>query len=324
MTSNSQTTGFHTVDVSCSLGVLKLRAQLLTNIRAYFKQEDVLEVDTPILSHAMNTDPMLESISITDLPPRWLATSPEFPMKRLLAAGSGSIYQVAKVFRAGESGRYHNPEFTMLEWYRLGWDDRKLAEEVVKVIKLALHVNGQKASKVEFVRYAQIFEEHTGLKLTDSLETLLQHSAFQSLSSSLSHIEAIDWLFATVVQPQMHKEHIVVVQDYPEFMSALARLDPDDKQIARRFEVFYSGVELANGYWELVDPQEQRRRFEKEQGIRNENGQNEGVLDQRLLSALDGGLPDCAGVALGLDRLLMLVAGVDHIDHVLAFPSSIA
>ncbi|MGV6852672.1 MAG: EF-P lysine aminoacylase EpmA [bacterium] len=302
---------------TCSFDSLQLRSRLLRQIRTYFQSQNVLEIETPLISQAMNTDPMMESIH-TDQ--GWLATSPEFPMKRLLCAGCGSIYQYTRVFRKEQGGRYHNSEFSMLEWYRVDWDDRRLADEVVFLVQQAWALTNSEALQVKYVAFEELFNSVTGLKLSDSIEDFQNHPALSSMAKPLNHQQSIDWLFATEVQPAMPVNTIVVVLDYPHTMAALARLDPDNKQIARRFEVFVNGVELANGYWELSDAEELEQRFKAEQESRAENNQPLGDYDHHLIQALYAGLPDCAGVALGIDRLLMLIQSASHINQVLAFP----
>ena len=289
---------------------------MLHRIRAFFMARGVLEVETPLLSRAGNTDPSIASLEVCD--GGWLHTSPEFPMKRLLAAGSGDIYQICKVFRGGESGRFHNPEFTLLEWYRLGFDDRRLADEVVTLI-------GEVAERrfdVVSVSYRDLFLDALGI---DPLRTgvvelqTLANARGIAPDGDMSRDDWLDLLLSHVVTPSFPADRLTVVTDYPASQAALARLNGDG-EMAARFEIYWGPLELANGYFELRDPVEQRRRVAAEQSARRQRGLPSIRADERFLQAIDHGLPDCAGVALGLDRLLMKVMGAEHIDEVIAFP----
>jgi len=289
---------------------------MLHRIRAFFMARGVLEVETPLLSRAGNTDPSIASLEVCD--GGWLHTSPEFPMKRLLAAGSGDIYQICKVFRGGESGRFHNPEFTLLEWYRLGFDDRRLADEVVTLI-------GEVAERrfdVVSVSYRDLFLDALGI---DPLRTgvvelqTLANARGIAPDGDMSRDDWLDLLLSHVVTPSFPADRLTVVTDYPASQAALARLNGDG-EMAARFEIYWGPLELANGYFELRDPVEQRRRVAAEQSARRQRGLPSIRADERFLQAIDHGLPDCAGVALGLDRLLMKVLGAEHIEEVIAFP----
>jgi lysyl-tRNA synthetase class 2 len=292
---------------------LRARADMLRQLRAFFADRGVLEVETPLLSRSTVTDPALTPIPCGD---RWLQTSPEYAMKRLLAAGSGPIYQVCKAFRSGEAGRRHNPEFTLLEWYRPGFSLRALMEEVAALVCTVL---GNRP--VAFASYRELFRERLGLdphlatsaELEACVRDRLEYSGGEE-----SRDTWLDLLVSHLVAPTL--EDLVFVFDYPASQAALARLRREgDVDVAERFELFVDGVEIANGYHELTDAAEQRRRFEADNAVLRARGEPARPLDEALLEALEAGLPDCAGVALGLDRLLMLLTGEDRLAEVLAF-----
>ncbi len=288
---------------------------MLQRIRAFFMARGVLEVETPLLSRAGNTDPSITSLEVRD--GGWLHTSPEFPMKRLLAAGSGDIYQICKVFRGGESGRFHNPEFTLLEWYRLGFDDCRLADEVVALIS---EVAARRFDVVS-VSYRSLFLDALGIDPlrtgVDELQALARSRGIAP-DGDMPRDDWLDLLLSHIVTPSFPTDRLTVVTDYPASQAALARLNADG-ETAARFEIYWGAVELANGYFELTDPVEQRRRVAAEQSVRRQRGLPPIRADERFLQAIDHGLPDCAGVALGLDRLLMKVMGAEHIGEVIAF-----
>lgn len=300
---------------------LKARAGLLRRIRQFFDERDMLEVETPLISAAGTVDRHIDSLAVPGS--GWLQTSPEFAMKRLLAAGSGPIWQVARVFRAGESGRRHNPEFTMLEWYRPNWDHHRLMDEVGELL---LACGGEPVRGR--LSYAEAFGE-AGLPGPHAAPVAeLAATAGERLGSvpdSLRVAEAdrdawLDLLFDAVVVPALG-EAPVLIHDFPASQAALARIRDGDPALAERFELIWRGVELANGFHELCDAAEQRQRFEADRAWRIEQGRDTPPIDEHLLAALDHGLPPCAGVAVGLDRLLMCLTGAKHIDEVLAFPS---
>ena len=311
---------------SCTLQQLHQRAQLLASLRQFFAERQVLEVETPLLCHTTGTDPQLDFFATPyHHPPhhttRYLQTSPEFAMKRLLAAGSGSIYQICKAFRNGEQGRYHNPEFTILEWYRVGFSVAALMAEVAALLQMVVGV-----LPLQTLSYQALFQQHTGL---DALQFVLhdyQQAAEQAGVPEAArlcgnqHALWLDLLFSHCVQPAMQPQVLYLVYDYPAVQSSLARSHPADVRLVERFEVFINGMELGNGFGELSDATEQARRFEAERAYRQQHGLPPVEPDSRLLAALDYGLPQCSGVALGLDRLLMCLSGHDHIDAVLAFP----
>lgn len=314
---------------TASLEVLKLRARMLERLRAFFSARGVLEVDTPALSRAGATDPHLASFAVSWHGPApgtlWLHTSPEFPMKRLLAAGSGSIYQICKVFRDGEVGRLHNPEFTLLEWYRVGFDCHRLMDETAALIADAL-TECRAPGAPEKLSYRAAFERHAGI------DPLTADAAAFAACARRHGIRAPagmpgddvdpwrDLLLTHVVEPQLGRGRVTLLHDYPASQAALARLRPGDPPVAERFEAYLDGIELANGFHELHDAAEQRARFERDLAKRKEQGLPAVPADERLLVALAAGLPDCAGVALGVDRLVMLAAGASSIQDVLAFP----
>lgn len=315
---------------SASIDALKWRAEALQRIRSFFCDRGVLEVDTPLLSQAGNTSPYIESFVCQYLPypmsaqgvAFYLHTSPEFAMKRLLAAGSGPIYQIAKVFRNGEQGSRHNPEFSMLEWYRPGWHYEQLIEEVEALIH---QVCGVVLS--EKLTYAQAFERYLSIDVhSANVEQLINCAQCKNIEIiGLEKILDIDvWrdlLMTHCIEPNLGQEGISVIYDYPASQAALAQIrsEPGKPAIAERFEVYWKGVEIANGYQELTCFEEQGERFRLEQ-LARQKGQLPNVpADQNLLNALEFGLPDCAGVALGLDRLFMLSLEKNHIREIISF-----
>lgn len=310
---------------ACSLETLKLRARVLQDIRDFFVRLGVLEVETPVLSAAATTDPQIDSFVTRDGQgrPRYLHTSPEFPMKRLLAAGAGSIYQVCRVFRQGESGRYHNPEFTLLEWYRLGFDHHRLMDEMVELLARLFDIGRPPVIRMS---YAEAFERLAGIDPHAADVDILagcarQHGIELQNPAQLTRDQWLDLLISEVVSPRFLSDALTFIYDYPASQAALARVRPGAPPVAERFELYWGHLELANGFHELSDAAEQRHRFEQDVITRQAEGR--GVpMDENLLQALEAGLPGCAGVALGLDRLLMAISGAGHIDQVLAFPYS--
>lgn len=302
------------------LGVLRARAQLLQTLRSFFHQRQVLEVDVPSLARAAATDPHIDSIvaQVCDQS-LYLQTSPEFFMKRLLAAGSGDIYSLAKAFRNGEAGRKHNPEFTMLEWYRVDWDEHQLMNEVAELLQACTPI-----SSIDKLSYRQLFQRHLNIDPHTTGTNILRDIANQHGQFDWQDDDRdlwLDILMTHVIEPNMGSG-LVLVYDFPETQAALARRERDDQGelIARRFEAYVGGVELANGYWELCDAGEQFRRFESDLHKRELLGLPQYPSDQTLVRALEHGMPECAGVALGVDRLLMLSTGVTDIRPLLAFP----
>ena len=305
--------------------MLQARARLLSDIRAYFAERGVLEVDTPTLSHAGTTDPAIHSLTTQLNNQRcYLHTSPEFPMKRLLAAGSSDIYQLCKVFRAGESGRYHNPEFTLLEWYRLGMNHLELAEEVTSLI--AELDRNEHGLEYKTTRHSELFISSIGLDpLHADLKQLedFANKKIPGAPKALDRDAYLDLFLSHLIVPALPENQLTVIMDYPTSQAALARLNPDQKTAAR-FEIYWGSLELANGFQELQDATEQRERFVAENNQRKKMGLPEITIDENLLSALESGLPDCSGVALGVDRLLMCLESKKHINEVLAFPFNLS
>ncbi|MBL8260088.1 MAG: EF-P lysine aminoacylase GenX [Candidatus Competibacteraceae bacterium] len=321
---------------SADWGTLRLRADLLAQIRAFFATRRVLEVETPALSGAAITDPHLASFRTRYAGPGprcgqflYLHTSPEFPMKRLLAAGSGSIYQIARVFRDGEAGRRHNPEFTLLEWYRVGFDHHRLMDEATELVATLL-AGRLPLAEAERLSYRELFERQLGLDPHRAAVAELAACARAReipVPPGMPADETDPWLdllLTHCIEPQLGRGRLTWVHDYPASQAALARLRPGDPPVGERFELYLGGVELLNGFHELGDAGEQRRRFEAENARRQALGLPSAPLDEALLAALESGLPDCAGAALGFDRLVMLAAGKASIQEVIAFPVEIA
>ena len=307
---------------------LALRATLLRTARGFLTQRGVLEVETPLAVNAAVTDVHLASAEVrfaADDAPRFLHTSPEYAMKRLLAAGSGDIWQLCKVFRAEEYSPLHNPEFTMLEWYRVGFDMNALIAEVTELVQALLRSTGAPLREAQQITYREAFQARLGLDPLDADRSALEAAAApaalpDATLRSLTRDELLDLLMAVRVGPTLGRDALTFVTHYPASQAALARLDPADPRVAHRFELYADGVELANGFHELAESAEQRRRFEADQRERARRGLVVPAIDERLLAALAGGLPDCAGVALGFDRVAMLAAGASRIDEVLSFP----
>jgi lysyl-tRNA synthetase class 2 len=310
---------------TASKGALRQRAAALRTTREFFHAREVLEVETPAMINAPVTDVNLGSVraqmSGSDQA-LFLHTSPEYAMKRLLAAGSGDIYQVCHVFRGAERGRQHNPEFTMLEWYRLGFSLEQLMREVAELTNLLLDAQ----LPLEFVSYREAVRRHAGFDPLDAEIDVLQRAA-QALGLDAAHAakagrdELLDLIVGAQVGPALGANTLTFLHRYPASQAALARLDSEDPRVALRFELYYRGVELANGYHELTSSAEQRMRFAVDQQSRKARGLPTFELDTHLLAALDAGLPDCAGVALGFDRVLMLAMNATRIDEVIAFPT---
>ena len=310
---------------SASLETLRLRARGLRRIRDFFRERGVLEVETPAMAAAGASDANIASLSTTLQAGAvgrrlFLQTSPEFAMKRLLAAGSGPIFQVCRAFRDGESGRLHNPEFTLLEWYRPGFDQHALMDELDALLDRLL----ARAAPGLRLTYREAFLEHGAIDAFEAdMETLAARAAEAGLHDAANgrfdRDALLDFLFSHTVQPRLG-EGRTYVYDYPASQAALARVRRCEPPVAERFELFVNGVEIANGYHELGDAAEQRRRFAADGGARERLGLESMPPDERLLAALDYGLPDCAGVAVGLDRLFMVAAGESSLEAVMAFP----
>jgi lysyl-tRNA synthetase class 2 len=311
-----------------SLETLRRRAAMLAAVRAFFAERGVLEVETPALSSAGATDLHLESIVATArafAAPQYLHTSPEFAMKRLLAEGSGDIYQLCRVFRDDELGRWHQPEFVLLEWYRLGLDELALMTEVAELVEAALAAGSPGAAagaarRVVRLTYAEALEAALGAGPEAPTAELVRRLAAAGVDvpPGLAHDAVLDLAFGTVVPAGFDAAALTFVHDYPAAQAALARIKPTAPPVAARFELFSGGLEIANGFHELADPVEQRRRFEAELALRRARGRPTPPLDEDFLSAL-AALPDCAGVALGFDRLAALATGGGELAAVVSF-----
>ena len=305
-----------------TLGLLRARAALLDRIRRFFASRNILEVETPLLCHSGITDPAIEPLMVERgrslRRPRYLQTSPEYAMKRLLACYGEPIFQLARAFRYGEAGGRHNPEFTLLEWYRPGFDHHALMAEVAELVR---HCLGDRP--VHSYRYRQLFREVLALDPFTASTTELEALARASLDPGSMTGDRdlwLDLLMSHLIEPQLAGRGMCFVYDYPASQAALARItEVDGVPVGHRFELYVDGMELANGYLELLDTTEQRQRFESDNARRREVGLPERALDEHLLAALDHGMPSCSGVALGVDRLLMLATGVEDIREVLAF-----
>lgn len=308
------------------IAALRQRAALNALIRRFFAERDVLEVETPILSAAGNTEPNIDSFHTrfsghvdAGTPQRWLRTSPEYPLKRLLAAGVGDCYELGRVFRNGEAGGRHNPEFTMLEWYRVGWDHHRLIEETAALVRAAL-VLVQRDARLEVLDYRSLYRRHVGLDPFEATDAELQAplADIRIDPEGLTRDDWLDLLMTHCIQPHFSDDCMTVVHDWPATQAALARVRPGTPPLAERFELYLGAVELANGYHELNDATEQRARFARDHALRSARGAVLPPVDERLIEALPS-LPDCAGVAVGVDRLLMAMNRTGRIADVLAF-----
>ncbi len=322
---------------ACSYNVLQKRAWLLSSIRSFFNEQGVLEVETPLLGQAVGTDPNLGFFSTHFLPTQglepgisktqscYLQTSPEFAMKRLLAAGSGSIFQICKAFRNEELGRFHNPEFTILEWYRLGFDLEQLMDDI-ELLFDRLFTKTMGLVEPDRFTYEEVFYQYTGLNVLyvsiSDFERCAESNRYTEAKSicNESRSDWLDFLFSHMVQPQLGRERLTLIYDFPTCQASLARIRSDEPEVAERVEVFFRGVELANGFNELTNSEEQERRFDLELAERKQKGLTLPPKDEHFLSALKAGLPACSGVAVGLDRILMLMMDSETINDVLAFP----
>jgi lysyl-tRNA synthetase class 2 len=314
---------------SASRDAVRLRAWVRRLIREFFHARDVLEVETPVLSQAGNTDPNIASFSLdfsgrTDGAPRtrWLRTSPEFALKRLLAAGIGDCYELGRVFRDGEAGGRHNPEFTMLEWYRVGWDHLRLIEEAAGLVRAALSLVGRDAT-LRVVRFRELYRDALGIDPFTASEGELR-LAMGDIGIDPAGLTRDDWLDLLMthrLQPEFSPDELLAITDYPGSQCALAKLrdEGDGHPVAERFELYLGPIELANGYHELQDAAEQGARFSRDGDVRRSRNDAVPPTDARLLAALAAGMPACAGVALGVDRLLMAMLGTPRIADVLAF-----
>ena len=309
---------------TASVKNLLTRAKLLAEIRRFFTDRGLLEVETPVLSEFGVTDVHLATFSTEFISPfgeqsktLWLSTSPEYHMKRLLAAGSGPIFQIGKVFRNEEAGNRHNPEFTMLEWYRPHFDMYRLINEVDDLLQQILE-----CPPAESMSYQFAFQQYVGLDpLSADLSELAEKAKKHQLigAENENRDTLFQFLFSTVVEPQIGQEVPVVVYHFPASQAALAQISSEDLRVAERFEFYYKGLELANGFHELSDAREQLRRFQQDNLQREKMGLPVRAIDTRLLAALQAGIPNCSGVALGVDRLLMIAMGTESIKDVISF-----
>ena len=305
---------------ACSHDALKARAELYAQVRAFFLERNVLEVETPIISMAGSTDPYLDSLRIQEEQPRFLQTSPEFAMKRLLASGIGDIYQICKSFRRNEEGTRHNPEFTMLEWYRVAWSLDDLMSEIGSLVSMVLD-----CPKPNQLSYKAAFLDVLGLNpfhasINELRDQCLVSAGFDA--TDLDRDGCLDLLVSHCIEPTLGFNEPCFLTDYPASQASLARIAKDDEGdlVGRRAELYVQGIELANAYDELTDAKEQARRFEEDRALRVELGLSDVQADTHLVNAMENGLPECAGVALGLDRLLMLKMRASKLSDVVAFP----
>ncbi len=307
---------------------LQQRSKIYRTIRRFFDDRGVAEVTTPVLGASGVSDLHIQSLSLVDDGQSWfLQSSPEYSMKRLLASGSGSIYQICPAFRAGELGSKHNTEFSMLEWYRVGFSLEELVAEVATLLQQTLDVNQVQTSKFRFTTYRELFTSRFDVNPHDAgIETLrglifaenLTADHIDNIDDDATRNECLDLLFASCIEPGLDEPTFVL--EFPAGQAALAKIAANDQYdvVARRFELYWQGMELANGYDELTDPAELRQRFEKNNTQRVARGLIEMAPDKKLLASMSE-LPDCAGVAIGLDRLVMLLCGKTSIDEVLTF-----
>lgn len=317
---------------------------MLKTIRDFFFNRAVLEVETPLLCHSTGTDPELDFFSsiyhtaphkkqITDQQ-MYLQTSPEFAMKRLLTAGSGSIFQICKAFRNGESGQFHNPEFSILEWYRVGFNLEQLMDEVTELLSEVLNESccidssSEKASSKKGchkISYKELFIQVTGLNpLEFCLNNYVHYATKNSITDAIDicdndHSMWLDFIFSHKVQPVLANQSITTVYGYPAIQSSLARINQENPATVDRFEVFINGIEIGNGFYELSDAMEQEKRFDRENESRIRQGKQQINKDPLFLAALENGLPDCSGIAIGLDRLLMVLAKKPTLQEIMAF-----
>jgi len=313
---------------TASLDMLKTRARLFSQLRAFFAEKDIFEVQTPVLSHAGNTEPSIETFvtqqNKNSTQPSFLNTSPEFAMKRLLAAGCGSIYQITPVFRQEEQGKKHNPEFTLLEWYRIDFDHHALMGEVNALLRFVAD-GFLKLDRSQFYSYQDAMLKFADVDpfeaSTEELEAATVKGGVDVVGmDDASRDDWLDLLMSHVVEKNLPLNCPIFIYDYPASQAALAKIRKGSPDVAERFELYINGMELANGFHELSDANEQAERFKKEQVQRKKQGQQGIPADYHLIDALKHGLPECAGVAIGLDRLLMVLTGAEHINEVLTFP----
>lgn len=305
---------------TASIKNLRTRAAIIKKIREFFAAREVLEVETPVLARTTVTNPYIESLSckFKQNPTLYLQTSPEYHMKRLLAAGIGSIFQICKVFRAEENGHLHNIEFTLLEWYRIAFDHHALMDEIDTLMQILFS-----CATAERYSYQEIFQKYLFIDpLAVSLAELQTIATKNNLNDPGLSDDKTAWLmylFSFLIETKLQR--LTFIYDFPAAQASLARLNSNDIRVASRFEVYYKGIELANGFHELTDANEQRRRFIDDLQLRKKMKLPSVAIDEKFLQALNHGLPNCAGVALGIDRLVMLAVAASSIDKVLTFSS---
>lgn len=309
---------------TASVETLFARAKIMRSIRQFFTDRGVLEVETPVLSEFGVTDVHLSTFSTEFIAPQagqsktlWLNTSPEYHMKRLLAAGTGAIFQLCHVFRNEEAGSRHNPEFTMLEWYRPHFDMYRLINEVDDLLQQILD-----CEPAEIMSYQFAFQEFVGVDpLSVERPILVELARKYNFMCDLDEDRdtLLQFLFSAVVEPKIGWERPVAVYHFPATQAALAQISSEDHRVAERFEFYYKGLELANGFHELTDHREQLRRFEQDNAQRAKLGLPQREIDRRLLGALQAGVPNTSGVALGVDRLMMIALDKKRIEEVMAF-----
>ncbi|THA08307.1 elongation factor P--(R)-beta-lysine ligase [Rodentibacter pneumotropicus] len=309
---------------SASIKNLLARAKIIAEIRRFFTDRGLLEVETPVLSEFGVTDIHLSTFSTEFIAPfaelsktLWLSTSPEYHMKRLLAAGSGPIFQISKVFRNEEGGNRHNPEFTMLEWYRPHFDMYRLINEVDDLLQQILDCKPAESMSYQFAFQEYVELDPLSASRKELVEAAHQHNFMAEKDEDRDTL--LQFLFSEVVEPRIGQNAPVAVYHFPSSQAALAQLSPEDHRVAERFEFYYKGLELANGFHELTDVNEQRRRFEQDNRQRKKVGLPERAIDERFLGALQAGIPNTSGVALGVDRLIMIALNASSIKDVLSF-----
>ncbi|WP_413735471.1 elongation factor P--(R)-beta-lysine ligase [Sodalis sp. RH21] len=312
---------------SAPIANLLKRAAVITQIRQFFTDRGLLEVETPAMSQATVTDIHLFPFQTHFVGPGaaqgiplFLMTSPEYHMKRLLAAGSGPIFQIGRSFRNEEAGRHHNPEFTMLEWYRPHYDMYRLMNEVDDLLQQTLDCDS-----AETVSYQQVFIRHIGIDPLSADKTQLCEAAAKLNLSGVASMEEdrdtlLQLLFAMGVEPNIGRDKPTFVYHFPATQASLAEISTEDHRVADRFEAYFKGIELANGFRELTDATEQRQRFTQDNRKRAALNLPQQPIDENLLAALEHGIPECSGVALGVDRLVMLALKADSLADVIAFP----
>ncbi|WP_017443695.1 elongation factor P--(R)-beta-lysine ligase [Gayadomonas joobiniege] len=312
---------------SASIEFLRQRAAVIRQIREFFWQRDVLEVETPSLARFGVSDVHLENLNTQYKGPGHpdglrlhLQTSPEYAMKRLLAAGSGSIFQICKAFRDDESGRYHNLEFSLLEWYRPGFTAHQLMAETSALVSQVLQVPTADIITYQQAFLAQLDIDPLTANVAELKALLCQHKLADLAALTEDKHTLLQWIFSQLIEPVIAQNQPCFIYQFPAEQASLAKLSPQDPRVAERFELYYQGIELANGFDELTCAKQQQARFEADNGRRRQLNKAEKPIDSYLLQALAAGLPQCSGIALGLDRLIMLATGAEHINQVLAFP----